>query len=387
MLPEAIASLVAELSTVGNPSSLHTSGRLARRRVEESREQLAAAIGATPSEIIFTSGGTEANNLAIKGTFAARKAADPQRVRILASAIEHHAVLDPVQALADTEGAQVTWLPVDGVGRVDLEFLREAIHEAPHTISLISVMWANNEVGTVQPISEIVQLAEQYAIPVHTDAVQAVGQVPLNFTASGVQLLSLSAHKFGGPHGVGALVAVRNAELTPLVHGGGQERQVRSGTLDEPGIRALAVAADLSVARQPQTSTRLTALREQLVSGIRAAVPALSIHGDPDPAGRLPGVANLGFPGCDGDSLLYLLDAQGIECSTGSACQAGVPQPSHVLQAMGLSGAAIRGALRFSLGHTSTTEDVAAAVAALPAAVQRSRGAVTAGSILERKVS
>ncbi len=379
MVPEAIAAMLAELSVVGNPSSLHSAGRRARRIVEESREELAAVLGASPSDVIFTSGGTEANNLAVKGTYRAQVAKDPGRRRIIASAVEHHAVLDPVQHLADHEGAQVTWLPVDAQGRVELVQLEAELATHHASIALITVMWANNEVGTIQPIGEIAALARAYGLPFHSDAVQAVGQLPVDFTASGVDLLSLSGHKVGGPHGVGALLAVRTAELVPIVHGGGQERQVRSGTLAEPAIRALATAATVAHQRLADSAARISALRSALVTQVQAAIPGVTVHGDPDPKGRLPGVANLGFAGCDGDSLLYLLDAQGIECSTGSACQAGVPQPSHVLQAMGLPPSALRGALRLSLGHSSTEQDVAAVVAALPSVVDRARGAVAAG--------
>ncbi|MGL5858274.1 MAG: cysteine desulfurase family protein [Angustibacter sp.] len=381
MLAEAVQAMVAELGVVGNPSSLHTSGRRARRVVEESREQLAAAIGAAASDVVFTSGGTEADNLAVKGSYRARRRADPRRRRILASAVEHHAVLDPVQALVQHEDAEAVWLPVDSCGRVELSYVAEQIQQDPDSIALVTVMWANNEVGTVQPIGPLIELAHAHGIPVHSDAVQAVGQVPIDFAGSGVDLLSLSGHKVGGPHGVGALVAVRGAAVDPLLHGGGQERQIRSGTLDEPAIRALAVAAELAVRQQPTTATRLTALREALVVGIQAVVPDVVVHGDPDPAGRLPGLVNASFAGCDGDALLYLLDAQGIDCSTGSACQAGLPQPSHVLQAMGVAADLVRGALRLSLGHNSTSADVQAAVAAIPAAVQRARGAAASAQL------
>lgn len=375
LLPEAVAAMMSELGVVGNASSLHAAGRRARRIVEESREQLAAAIGAGPSEILFTAGGTESDNLAIKGTYLARRDADPQRRRLLISAVEHHAVLDAAVWLAEHEGAELVLLPVDAVGRLDLDATRRAIEDDPAAVALISLMWANNEVGTLQPIRAVVDLAHTYGIPVHTDAVQAVGQTAVDFGASGVDLLTLSGHKFGGPHGVGALVAVRGASLVPLLHGGGQERQVRSGTLDVPAIRALAVAADLAIARLEESGPRLATLRASLVDGVRAAVPDVVVNGDPDPAGRLPGNANLAFAGCDGDSLLYLLDAQGVQCSTGSACQAGVPQPSHVLVAMGVPDELVRGALRLTLGHTSTAADVEAAVSVLPGAVARARGA------------
>jgi len=375
MLPEAIAAMVDELGRPGNASSLHTSGRRARRTVEEAREQLAQALGAGPSEVVLTAGGTEADNLAVKGLFWSRRDAEPKRRRILAGAVEHHAVLDPVQWLADHEGAQVVRLPVDEFGRVRVDAARAAIEAAPDEIALVTLMWANNEVGTVQPVAEIADLAREHGIPVHTDAVQALGQLPLDFAASGVDCLTVSAHKIGGPVGAGALLARRGLDLTPVLHGGGQERGARSGTLDAPAVRAFAVAAGIAAAGQPERAARLAALRDRLVAAVLDAVPDAVPRGDPDPAGRLPGNAHFTFPGCEGDSLLYLLDAQGVECSTGSACQAGVPRPSHVLLAMGVPVADARGALRFSLGHSSTMDDVAALAAALGPAVERARRA------------
>ncbi len=378
MLPQALAAMGAELGVVGNPSSQHGSGRRARRVVEESRELLARAIGARPSEVIFTGGGTESDNLAVKGSYTARVAAHPRRRRVLASAVEHHAVLDSVQWLADHAGAEAVWLPVDGLGRLDLAAYEAAVLDDPESVALVSVMWANNEVGTVQPIEQVVAIAHRHGIPVHTDAVQAVGHVPVDVAASGVDLLTLTAHKLGGPMGVGALVARRDAVITPQLHGGGQERQVRSGTLDTAGVRGLAVAADHSVTTMAAEAARLLALREQLVAGVRAAVPDAVVHGDPSPDGRLPGTVSLGLPGCEGDSLLYLLDAQGIEVSTGSACQAGVPQSSHVLVAMGVPESVLHGTLRLSMGHTTTQADVDAVLAVLPSVVERARGAWSA---------
>jgi cysteine desulfurase len=373
MVGVAVEAMCDELARVGNPSSLHTAGRRARRVVEESREQLAASLGARPSEVVFTSGGTEADNLAVIGGYTARRAADGRRRRVLASAVEHHAVIDSVQWLADHAGAEAVWLPVDRQGRLELDALREAVEADPGSVALVSVMWANNEVGTIQPVMDVVEIAHAHGIPVHTDAVQAVGHVPVDFAASGVDLLSLTGHKLGGPMGAGALLAVRGAELMPVQHGGGQERGVRSGTLDTPAIRALAVAATHAVDELPTSVPRLRELRDRLIGGVQRAVPDAVLHGDP--IGRLPGNVNLAFPGCEGDSLLYLLDAQGIECSTGSACQAGVPQPSHVLLAMGVPDELVRGALRLTLGHSSTDADVDAALAALPAAIERARGA------------
>ena len=383
MLPEAIEAMTAQMATVGNASSLHTSGRAGRRVVEESRETIAQALGARPSEVLFTSGGTESDNLAIKGLFWSRRDADPRRVRLLVSVVEHHAVLDCVDFLEAHEGAKVTWLEVDHVGRVHPETVRVAIEADPDSVALVSVMWANNEVGTVQPIAEIAAVAHEFGIPVHSDAVQAVGQVEVDFARSGLDLMSISGHKVGGPQGVGALLARRDATLVPLTHGGGQERQLRSGTLDTPAIRGFAVAMHHATVNREAVATRLIALRDKLIRGAQDAGFRIQVTGDWEPGDgirRLPGNAHLLVPGCDGDSLLYLLDAAGVECSTGSACQAGVPQPSHVLLAMGMSERQARGALRLTLGHTSTAADVDAFLAALPAALERAQRAQVATS-------
>ncbi len=375
MVPQALEAMTEQLAVTGNASSLHTSGRAARRVVEESRELLAAAVAARPSEVVFTSGGTESDNLAVKGTYWARRAQRPAASRVLVSDIEHHAVLDTVDWLERHEGAEVTWLPVDVLGRLRVDALAEELERAPDGVALVTVMWANNEVGTLQPLDDVVAHAQRRGVPVHSDAVQALGQVPVDFGASGLDLVTLSAHKIGGPVGVGALLARRDAQLVPLTHGGGQERGVRSGTLDVAAIRAFAVAADLAVRRLAEESVRIGALRDELVRRVLQAVPDAVLRGDPDPSGRLPGNALVTFAGCEGDSLLYLLDAADVQCSTGSACQAGVPQPSHVLLAMGVAPDDARGALRFSLGHTSTRADVDALVAALPDAVERARHA------------
>lgn len=375
MVPQAIEAMAQELARTGNPSSLHASGRRARRVVEEARESLGMLLGAGPSEIVFTSGGTEADNLAVKGLFWARRAADPRRRRILASSVEHHAVLDAVRWLHQFEHAEVVLLPVDSTGRVELPALRSALTADPDAVALVSVMWANNEVGTVQPVREVVDLAHGFGVPVHTDAVQAIGSLPVDFAASGVDCLTLTGHKLGGPVGVGALVTRRGMELVPVQHGGGQERRIRSGTLDTAAIHALAVATRVTVERRDAEVARLTRLRAELVRGILAAVPDAVPRGDLTEGARLPGVAHLTFPGCEGDSLLYLLDARGVECSTGSACQAGVPQLSHVLTAMGVPEAQARGALRFSLGWTTTEDEVEAVVQAIGPVVQRARRA------------
>ncbi len=373
MVPAAVEAMSRQFSSVGNPSSLHASGRRARRVVEESREGIAQALDCRPGEVVFTSGGTEADNLALKGVYWSRRAADPARRRILATAVEHHAVLDPLHWLAEHERAEVELVPVDGDGRVDLTALEAAIGRDPGSVALVSAMWANNEVGTLQPIADVVELAAAHGIPVHTDAVQAVGAVPVAFGASGVDALTLTGHKVGGPYGVGALVVRRELDVTALVHGGGQERDIRSGTIDTPAIAGFAAAVELAVKHQPEYAARVSALRDRLVRGVLEVVPDAVLNGPADD--RLPGNAHFSFPGCEGDSLLMLLDARGIECSTGSACSAGVPQPSHVLLAMGRTAEEARSSLRLTLGHTSTEADVDAVVDAIGPCVERARAA------------
>ncbi len=363
--------MTAELSAVGNPSSLHASGRRARRVVEESRESIADALGVSAGDVVFTSGGTEADNLAVKGLYRARRNADPRRTRVLASAVEHHAVLDPVGWLGTSEGADVHWLEVDELGRLRLDLLEAELAADPATLALVSVMWANNEVGTSEPIAEVSALCALYGVPLHSDAVQAVGQ--LDVDASTVDSLALSGHKVGGPHGVGALVLRRGVALEPLMHGGGQERDVRSGTLDAPAIAGFAAAITASAVDRDGWTERVRGLRDALVADVGAAVTGVTRNGDP--VDCLPGIAHLSFEGCEGDALLLLLDAAGIECSRGSACSAGVPQPSHVLTAMGLDAGAARSSLRFSLGHTSTRTDVDRLLEVLPGAVARARRA------------
>ena len=385
MLPEALAAMTEELGQLGNPSSLHNAGRRARRVVEESREQIAEVFGARPSEVIFTSGGTEADNLAVKGLYWARRAGAPGGSgpgpsgtgprRVLATAIEHHAVLDSVHWLAGHEGAEEHWLPVDETGVLQPAALAEAIGADPDAVALVTVMWANNEVGAVQPITELAALAREHGIPFHTDAVQAAGQLPVSFAGSGADAMTVTGHKFGGPVGAGALLLARGVQPVPVLHGGGQESEVRSGTLDAPAIRAFAVAAAVMASRRDEEAARLAKLRDDLIAQVLAAVPDAILNGPPAGPGRLPGNAHFSFPGCEGDALLMLLDAKGIACSTGSACTAGVAQPSHVLLAMGADEARSRGSLRFSLGHTSASGDVDALGAAIGEAVQRARRA------------
>ena len=375
MLPEAIEVMTEELAQLGNPSSLHNAGRRARRVVEESREQIAEVLNARPSEVVFTSGGTEADNLAVKGLYWARRQADPARRRILVTSVEHHAVLDSVGWLSRHEGAEACWLDVDRQGMLRPEALRAAIEADPRRVALVSVMWVNNEVGTVLPIAELAEVAHSHRIVFHSDAVQAVAQLPVDFAASGADALTVTGHKLGGPIGVGALLLRRGTEPVPVLHGGGQERDVRSGTLDAPAIRAFATAVIISAERREAEAKRLAVLRDDLIRQVTDAVPDAVLNGPHPGPGRLPGNAHFSFPGCEGDALLMLLDAKGIACSTGSACTAGVAQPSHVLLAMGADQDRARGSLRFSLGHTSTHEDVDALGASIGEAAERARRA------------
>src|SRR6516165_5135613 len=373
MRPEAIAAMAEELGHLGNPSSLHAAGRRARRVVEESREQLAEVFGARPSEVIFTSGGTEADNLAVKGLYWARRGGS--RRRVLTTSVEQHAVLDSVRWLEEAHGAEAIWLAVGDDAMILPGALRAAIAPAPEQVAVVSVMWANNEVGAVQPVGELAEVAHEYGVPFHTDAVQAAAQLPVDFAASGADALTVTGHKLGGPVGVGALILARGAAPVPVLHGGGQERDIRSGTLDAPAIRAFAVASVISARRRAEEGTRLAALRDDLVRQVQAAVPDAVLNGPPPGPDRLPGNAHFSFPGCEGDALLMLLDANGIACSTGSACTAGVAEPSHVLLAMGSDDSRARGSLRFSLGHTSTKHDVDALGLVIREVVDRARRA------------
>ena len=377
VLPAAIDAMVQQMRTGGNPSSLHATGREARAAVEYARERIAQAIGCDAAEVIFTSGGTEADNLAVKGMYWKRHSADPARRRILVSSIEHHAVEETCEWLETHQGAVIEWIPVDAQGLVHPDTVRELIAKNPADVALVTVMWANNEVGTVQPIPEIAAIAAEYGIPVHSDAVQAFGAIPIDFHASGVATLAISGHKIGGPMGIGALVATRAVQMTPVLHGGGQERSVRSGTIDAPAIAGFAEAAVHSVQHLDKESARIAALRNELVAAISALIPQAHLSGE-NPLTeeypgqkRLPGNAHFTFENAEGDTLLFLLDMQGISSSTGSACNAGVTRPSHVLMAMGMDEDTARSAQRFTLGHSTTGADIARLIAALPAAYEQ----------------
>ncbi|MCI0155271.1 cysteine desulfurase [Leifsonia shinshuensis] len=376
--PEAIAAFTDALGLVGNPSSIHSQGQQARRMLEEAREAVASTLGCDPIEVVFTSGGTEAINLAVKGMFWARNA-ERARPRILVPGGEHHATVDAVEWLERAEGASAEWLPLDPEGRIRADAVASAL-TVPDDVALLTFLQVNNEVGTIQPADSLAALAASAGVPVHVDAVAAYGHLPIDFAGLGVDALSVSAHKIGGPVGIGALVLARTSAVVPLIHGGGQQRQVRSGTQDVAAAVAFAAAALAAEAERVVEAQRLTALRDRLIRGVRAAVPEAVLSG-PEPGGTGVGVdtgvggaervasnAHFVFPGAQGDSLLFLLDLAGVSVSTGSACQAGIPEPSHVLIAMGRSEQEARGALRFTLGRTSTDADVDALLRALPGA-------------------
>ncbi|WP_159609590.1 cysteine desulfurase family protein [Glutamicibacter sp. JC586] len=376
--PAALAAITEQYSRTGNPSSLHGAGRSANRVVDESRQAVAIAAGAHPSELIFTSGGTESDNLAIKGLFWNRVAANDQARTIALTGIEHHAVLDTAMWLEEHENATLLWLPVDGDGVIDLAAAATLFAEHHQKIALATLMWANNEVGTVQPVAAFARLAAGYGIPVHSDAVQAFGAVEVDFANSNLATMAISAHKIGGPVGIGGLLVRRDIVLTPVQHGGGHERKLRSGTLNAASAAGFAAAATAVRAHLKDEATRLSQLREYAVQRITELVPEAQFNGPRDAGNegtRLPGNLHFTFPECEGDSLLFLLDMVGIASSTGSACTAGVPQPSHVLLAMGRDARSARSVQRFTLGHTSTRADVDALIEALPQAYARAKKA------------
>lgn len=373
--PEAAQAWLLAGQNVGNASSLHTSGRAARRIVEQARESIAEDLGVRPSAVIFTGGGTESDNLAVKGLFWARSKTGGPR-HIVTSAVEHHAVLDPVLWLSSHENAQVCFLDVDSTGKVNLEHLRSLLQGGG--IALVSIMWANNEIGTIEPVQEIAALCREFGVPFHTDAVQAFGQLNLNLSELGATAVTLSSHKIGGPVGVGALIIDPHEKIVPVLHGGGQERDIRSGTLDPASVAAFAAASRFVSSTVDAHAREMRDIQQYLISRVESAVPQAQLNGPPAGDSRLPNNVHFSFPGCEGDSLLMLLDAAGIDCSTGSACTAGIPEPSHVLLAMGVDEKIARGSLRFSIGRGSTKDDVDRLVAALPNVVER---AIRAGSI------
>ena len=370
----ALQAFIEQSRQIGNASSLHTYGRTVRKEVEEAREKIAGLIGCHASEIIFTGSGTESNNLAIKGAFWHRNKDGIARNVIVISAFEHHAVLDPAQWLEDFEGAEVVKVPVSRDGYIDFAALETVIHERHDEIALISIMHANNEIGTIQPIERITSLAREFDIPVHSDAVQSLGKVPVTFKELGLFAMTISAHKVGGPVGVGALVLRKGVDITPILHGGGQERDIRSGTLNSAGIVAFAAAVQSAIRDLDVNAEKVRALRAKLIIAIQNEINDATLNGVFDGA-TLPGIANISFPRTESDSLLLLFDAEGIACSTGSACSAGVQEASHVLMAMGLSDKEARSSLRFSLGTSNTDTDIEYLQTCIKRVIDRARAA------------
>lgn len=369
MNPIAVSAMSAALTQVGNPSSLHTDGRAARKGVEDARDVIAQSLGCASSEVIFTGSGTEANNIAIKGLYWMRNQ-EIKRPYILISAIEHQAVMEPADWLAAHDGAQVIRIPVSSLGVLDLHTLTRTIAEHGDSIALISVMHSNNETGVLQPIEEVVRLAGD--IPVHSDAIQSWTKVDLSFSSLGLFALSVSGHKVGGPIGVGALVLRRGIDIPALIHGGGQEREIRSGTVNAPSIVALAAAIEKS----NYNPAIVQEIREYFEQALKLYVPDAKINGAE--VDRLPGISNVTFPGTLNETMLLLLDGEKISCSTGAACSAGVHRPSHVLEAMELDEKSVMSSLRFSFGATSTEDDVEVIIKALPGVIERARAAAQA---------
>jgi cysteine desulfurase len=372
--PEALNAWISAQEVLGNASSIHRDGQAARRLLEEARERLAAVIGCDPIEVVFTSGGTEAINLALKGLWWGR--AEGTDSVVLPDA-EHHATLDTVEWLERAEGAVVRAVPVDERARIDVTLFAAALDGA----ALATALVANNEAGTLNDARVLADTAADAGVPLHLDAVSAFGHVPLSYRAlrsdaapaAGLVALSVSAHKVGGPVGVGALVVSRTARLSPLLHGGAQQRRLRAGTQDVAGASAFAAAAEATVSELEAETERRRGLRDTLAAGILSSVDGAELLGDP--IDRLPDNVHVHFPGAAGETLLFLLDTAGISVSTGSACQAGVPEPSHVVQAMGRSAVEAREVLRFSLGRSTTVDDIDRVVSVLPGIVQRARAA------------
>jgi len=367
--PAALQALSAALGALGNPSSVHSAGQRSRSILEDARDAIAQAVDCNRSEVVFTSGGTEANNQAIKGIYWQRRTESADRRVIISAATEHHALIDPIEWLVGHEGAEVYWVPVSATGELDYSALAGYLEANHQLVSLISLMWANNEIGVITDITAVTALAAKFEIPVHSDAVATFGHLPISFRDSGLSAMSVSGHKIGAPIGVGALIVARSLKPESLIHGGGQERALRSGTMNYPLAAAFGVAATEAVDTIAQRHLRTLKMRDHLEAEVQRLLPDVILTASG--ANRLPDNAHFIFPGIIGDSLLFLLDAAGIEVSTGSACQAGVVGPSHVLLALGYSEDLAQACIRVSLGYTTTDSDIEALLAALPGAHQK----------------
>jgi cysteine desulfurase len=368
-----LALYVATLSEIGNPASVHSFGQHSRQILEQAREEIAKAINCDRNEVIFTSGGTESDNLAIKGIYWDVNSKDPSKNVIISAAAEHHAVLDAINWLVDSQNAELYLIPSDDQGVLDIAALESYLEQNAARVALISVMWANNEIGVIHPISEITTLAKSYQIPVHSDAIAALGHIPVDFAESGLAAMTITGHKLGGPVGSGALILRRDQKLTPVNHGGGQERNLRSGTPDASSAAALALTITEAVSEQGELAARHKIMTERLIAGVKQIADDVVVSAENVP--RLPNNAHFRFPGCLGDSLLFLLDSDGVSISTGSACTAGVNGPSHVVLSLGASNDEAMGTLRITLGHSTKDQDIEAFLKALPKTYEGAKNA------------
>lgn len=379
------------LADVGNPSSVHRHGRTARAVIEDAREQVAAALGCDPIEVVFTSGGTESVNLAVVGLYRVAREQDVTRNVIIVPEGEHHATLETVLWLERHENAELVWIALTADGRIDSELVEQALTQHAGRVALVTMLWANNEVGTIQPVTRVAAACATAGVPLHVDAIAACGHVAIDFAGvrsgagmlaaakgrvsapdgAGLVALSVSGHKIGSVPGVGALIVARDAKMYPVIHGGGQERDLRSGTLAAPAIASLAAAITENMQNFELEASYRVAMRDEIIAKVSELVPEAILRGSP--TNRLDNNVNFTFPGCQSDSLLFMLDNQGVSVSTGSACQAGVAQPSHVLMAMGLSEADASSALRITVSHSTDHAELTALFAALPAAYEQAK--------------
>lgn len=363
----------ATLSEIGNPASVHSFGQRSRQILEQAREEIAKAIQCDRNEVIFTSGGTESDNLAIKGMYWNANSQNPSKNIIISSAAEHHAVLDAINWLVDSQNAQAYWIPSDDQGVLDLQALESFLEQNADKVALLSVMWANNEIGVIHQIQDITALAAKFGVPVHSDAIAALGHIPVSFAESGLAAMTITGHKLGGPVGSGALILRRYQKLTPVNHGGGQERNLRSGTPDAAAAAALALTVTEAVADQPALASVHQLMSDRLIAGVKEIAKDVIVSAEQAPT--LPSNVHFRFPGCLGDSLLFLLDSEGVSISTGSACTAGVSGPSHVVLSLGADNDEAMGTLRITLGHTTQNEDIDAFLKAFPKAYEGAKKA------------
>ena len=364
---------IATLSEIGNPASVHSFGQHSRQILEQAREEIAKAIYCDRNEVIFTSGGTESDNLAIKGIYWDVNSKDPSKNVIISAAAEHHAVLDAINWLVDSQNAELYLIPSDDQGVLDIAALERYLEQNASRVALISVMWANNEIGVIHPVMELTKIAKSHQIPVHSDAIAALGHVPVDFAESGLAAMTITGHKLGGPVGSGALILRRDQKLTPVNHGGGQERNLRSGTPDSSSAAALALTITEAVSEQEDLAQMHQNMGQRLIAGVKQIASDVIVSAENAP--RLPNNVHFRFPGCLGDSLLFLLDSDGVSISTGSACTAGVSGPSHVVLSLGASNDEAMGTLRITLGHSTKDQDIDAFLEAFPKAYQGAKKA------------